>query len=122
MFNPNELDILAFTSYPFAPQNISKVSDIPNDYYSRALDYLGVSDKPFALTELTWSTMDFFGGEAAQAAFLTDVAGRLTTDQGMNLHLLGWWSLYDLEGDPHGTGLITQEGREKPAYNVWKNL
>ncbi|MFC2027640.1 hypothetical protein ACFLU3_03020 [Chloroflexota bacterium] len=122
MFNPNKLDILAFTSYPFAPQNISKVSDIPNDYYSRALNHLGMNDMPFGLTELTWSTMDFFGGEAAQADFLTDAAGRLTTDQGMNLHLLGWWSLYDLEGDPHGTGLIARDGRKKPAYEVWKNL
>ena len=66
--------------------------------------------------------MDFFGGEAAQAGFLTDAAGRLTIGQGMDLHLLGWWSLYDLEGDPHGTGLITQDGREKPAYEIWKNM
>ena len=122
MFNPDKLDILAFTSYPFAPQSINKVSDIPDDYYSRALNYLGVGDKPFGLTELTWSTMDFFGGEASQAKFLADAAGRLTTGQGMNLHLFGWWSLYDPEGDPHGTGLITRDGREKPAYEVWKNL
>ncbi len=122
MFNPDKLDIVAFTSYPFAPQNINKVSDIPDDYYSRALNYLGVSDKLFGITELTWSTMDFFGGESAQAEFLTDAAGRLTAGQGMNLHLLGWWTLYDPEGDPHGTGLITRNGREKPAYEVWKNL
>jgi len=122
MFNPAKLDILAFTSYPFAPQSINKVSDIPDDYYSKALKYLGVNNIPFGFTELTWSTMDFSGGEEAQAKFLADAAGRLTVEQGMNLHLLGWWSLYDLEGDPHGTGLITRDGREKAVYKAWAGL
>ena len=122
LFTPEKLDILAFTSYPFAVQEINSVSDIPDDYYSKSLDYLGTPDKPFGFTELSWSMLDFFGGEEAQAKFLTDAAGRLTIEQGVNLHLLGWWSLYDLEMDPHSTGLITWDGREKAVYKAWSDL
>ncbi|HEY49805.1 MAG TPA: hypothetical protein G4O13_07150 [Dehalococcoidia bacterium] len=122
MFDPEKLDILVFTSYPFAVQGINSPSDVPDDYYSRILDCIGVPDKPFAFTELAWSTLDPFGGEQAQAEFLTDAAGRLTAEQGMNLHLFGWWSLIDLDADPHNTGLIAQDGREKEAYRVWESM
>ena len=122
MFDPDKLDILVFTSYPFAVQGINRPSDVSDDYYSRALDRIGVQDKPFGFTELAWSTLDPFGGEQAQAEFLTDAAGRLTAEQGMDLHLFGWWSLIDLDADPHNTGLITQDGREKEAYEVWKSM
>jgi hypothetical protein len=122
MFDPGKLDMLAFTSYPFAVNGIGRVSDIPDDYYSRALDHLGDRDKPIGFTEVTWSTLDAFGGEAAQADFVTDMAGRLTIGQGIDLDLLGWWTLVDLEGDPHGTGLITRDGRARVAYAIWKDL
>lgn len=122
LFDPGKMDLLAFTSYPFAVQGINRVADIPDDYYSRASDYLGTKNIPFGFTELTWSTLEPFGGEAAQARFLRDATGRLTAGQGLNLQLLGWWSLYDLEADPHGTGLISRDGREKEAYQAWIEL
>lgn len=122
MFDANKLDVLAFTSYPFAVSNISSVDDIPDDYYSRALQLIEDPDKPFVFTEITWSSRESFGGEKAQAEFLKNVIGRLTTAQGVNLHMLAWWTLTDFENDPHGTGLITRDGREKPVYDVWKNL
>ena len=122
MFDPGKLDVLAFTSYPFAVSNINNISNIPDDYYSRALDYLGDHGKPFGFTEICWSALESFGGEQAQAEFLNDVVSRLTVTRGVNLHMLAWWSLFDLEYDPHGTGLITRDGREKPVYDVWKYL
>ncbi|MFO8009804.1 MAG: hypothetical protein R6U89_03220 [Dehalococcoidia bacterium] len=122
MFDPDKVDILALTSYPFAVQGINIVSDIPDDYYSRVLEHFNAPGKPFGFTELGWSTLEAFGGEEGQAAFLEDAAGRLTAGQGLNLHLLGWFSLYDLESDPHKTGLISLNGEEKQAFKVWSGL
>jgi len=122
LFNPEKLDILVFTTYAFAVAGISTVPDVPDDYYSRALAFLGAPDKPFGFTETAWSTLEFFGGELGQADFLSDLATRLTLDRGVNLHLLGWFVLYDLDSDPHQVALIDREGREKPAWEVWKEL
>lgn len=85
MFNPEKMDLLAFTSYPYAVQGIHKPSDILDNYYSEALSYL--PDKPVGFSELGWPSMEVFGGEQAHADFITQVAGRLTRRQGINLHL-----------------------------------
>ena len=122
MFDPDKLDILVFTTYAFAVAAILSVSDVPDDYYHRALDHISEPDKPFGFTEVAWSTLEPFGGEQGQADFLTDLVSRLTLDQGMNLNLLGWFVLFDLEDDPHQVGLIDRDGREKLAYGVWKEL
>jgi hypothetical protein len=122
MFDPDKIDILVFTTYAFAVGSINRVADLPNDYYSEALDHLGVPDKPFGLTEVAWSTLEDFGGEREQAAFLTALVGRFTVDQGVNLHFLAWFVMFDLEDDPHQVALISREGIEKPAYEVWKAL
>ena len=121
-FDPSKMDVLAYTSYPFAVQGISEPSDVPDDYYSKAIADAGLAAKLFGFMELGWSTLDAFGGEDGQARFLGDAAGRLTRGRGLDLHLFGWWSLYDLEGDPHRTGLVAADGREKPAYKVWGAL
>jgi len=122
LFDPSTLDAVVYTSYPFAVSGISAPSDLPDDYYSDALRAAGLADKPFGFTEMGWSTMEAFGGESAQAQFLADVVGRLSAGQFLQLHLLGWWSLFDLEGDAHGTGLIATDGRKKPAFTLWESL
>lgn len=119
MFNPEKMDLLVFTSYPYAVQGIKRPSDIPDDYYSRALSYL--PGKPFGFSELGWPSIDFFGGEQAQADFIMQVAGRLTREQGINLHLFGWAWLHDLNENDH-IGLIKRDGTEKLAYEAWKNI
>jgi hypothetical protein len=119
MFNPEKMDILVFTSYPYAVQGIKRPSDIPDDYYSRALSYL--PGKPFGFSELGWPSIDFFGGEQAQADFIMQMAGRLTREQGIDLHLFGWAWLHDLNENDH-IGLIKREGTEKLAYEAWKTL
>lgn len=118
MFNPEKMDLLIFTSYPYAVKGINRPSDIPDDYYSGALIYL--PDKPVGFSELGWPSMEIFGGEKAQADFLTQVIGRLTKEQGMNLHLVGWAWLHDLDENDY-IGLIKRDGTEKLAYKIWKN-
>ncbi|RLI44986.1 hypothetical protein DRO69_06170 [Candidatus Bathyarchaeota archaeon] len=119
MFNPDKMDLLIFTSYPYAVQGINRPSDIPDDYYSETLSYL--PDKQVGFSELGWPSIDVFGGEQAQADFITQVAGRLTREQGVNLHLFGWAWLHDLDENDH-IGLIKRDGTKKLAYEVWKNI
>jgi len=129
MFDPARLDLLVFTSYPHSvrkdktgavlahPHN--RPADIPDDYYARALTYF--ASKPFGFSEIAWPALDFYGGEQSQADFLSEVTGRLTGSQGINLRLLGWPWLHDLDAND-SIGLIKRDGTEKPAYQAWKNL
>ena len=76
----------------FAVEN--RPSDIPDDYYSAALQYM--PGKPFGFSELGWSSLEFFGDEQGQADFLLNVPSHLTTKQGIDLHLFGYAWLHDL--------------------------
>ena len=116
MFNPDKLDLLIFTSYPFAIPGVNKPSDIPNDYYLIAAQYL--PDKPFGFSELGWPSSEEFGGEEAQAEFLLRCSSNLTVDQGIDLHLFGYCWLHDLnENDT--MGLIKYDDTEKLGYQTW---
>lgn len=119
LFNPQKVDILVFTSYPYAVQGINNPSDIPDDYYTRALQYM--LGKPLAFSEVAWASLDAFGGEKGQADFLRDICGRLTVDQGINLLFVGWPWLCDL-AETDFTGLVYRDGTEKVAYTVWKEI
>lgn len=119
LFNPNKMDLLVFSSYPYAVQGINNPSDIPDDYYSKAADYM--PGKPFGFTEIAWPSLEAFGGEQAQADFIEQASGRLTRDRGINLHLFGWPWLHDLD-ENDAIGLIKFDGSEKLGYTAWKNL
>jgi hypothetical protein len=119
LFNSSKLDILVFTSYPSALKGVKNASDLPDDYYSRALEY--APDKPLGFSELGWPAMEYFGGEAGQANFLKQVTGRLSLQRGVDLRLLCWAWLYDLS-DSDTVGLITRDGRERVAYQTWQSL
>jgi hypothetical protein len=119
MFSPSKMDLLAFTSYAYAVQGVNRPADLPNDYFSRALTYMPA--KRMAFTELGWSSLDAFGGQQGQADFLTAVAGRMTTGQGVSLHMLAWAWLHDIDANDT-VGLITHDGTEKRSYSVWMNL
>jgi len=119
MFGAEKIDILVFTSYPHAVQGINNPQDIPDDYYRKALD--NVPGKPFGFSELGWPSLDAFGGEKDQADFLVDVSSRLTREQGVDLHLLGWAWLHDIDENDH-VGLMRTDGTRKMAYDVWENL
>ncbi|MEM2050235.1 MAG: hypothetical protein QW542_01260 [Thermoproteota archaeon] len=119
MFKPEKMDLIMFTSYPYAVRGINRPSNIPDNYYVEALSHL--PGKPFGFSELGWPSIDVFGGEQAQADFLTQVVGRLTREQGINLHMLGWAWLHDLD-EKDSIGLVKRNGEEKLAYDVWKNI
>ena len=118
LFNPDKMDLLVFTSYPYALGKRDP-SMIPDDYYSRAAAYL--PGKPFGFSEIAWASLDATGGERAQADFLVQATGRLTRERGMDLHLFGWPWLHDLSEDD-AVGLIRIDGTEKLGYAVWKSI
>ncbi|MEO0250014.1 MAG: hypothetical protein ABIN58_10905 [candidate division WOR-3 bacterium] len=119
MFDPNHLDLLALTSYPYTVQGIRSPSDIPHDYYSKALAHTpGLS---LALIEVGWPSLEALGGEAAQRDFLAQAVGRLTREQGIPLNLVGWAWLHDI--NPNDTmGLLRRDNSPKAAYEIWKAL
>ena len=119
LFDAKKMDVLVFTSYPFAIKSINLPSDIPDDYFLRASDYM--PGKPFGMSELGWPALDAFGGEQGQAYFLTQAAGRLTTEQGIDLHLFGWTWLHALDENDY-VSLIERNGDKRMAYSAWKEL
>jgi hypothetical protein len=118
LFNPNKMDLLVFTSYPYALGKTNP-SKIPDDYYSKAANYM--PGKPFGFSEIAWASLDALGGEQAQANFIVQATTRLTRDRGINLQLFGWSWLHDLN-ENDAVGLIKIDGTEKLGYTAWKNL
>jgi hypothetical protein len=119
LFDPKTMDLLVMTSYPYAVRGINRPSDIPADYYSRAAGMMPAT--PFGFSELGWPSMDAFGGEAGQASFLARATGDLTRDRGVDLHLVGWAWLHDLDANDD-VGLIERDGTEKESYRMWKEI
>jgi len=119
MFNTEKIDVLVFTSYPYAVQGIKQPSDIPNDYYARVLNYM--PGKLLGFSEVAWAALDAFGGEQGQADFIIQASTRLTVEQGIRLHMFGWPWLHALD-DNDSVGLIKRDGTERLAYGVWKEL
>ena len=119
MFNFDKLDLLIFTSYPYAIKDINHPSDIPYNYYSYASNY--IPEKPFGFSELGWSSLESFGGEKGQQDFLFNVSTSLTRNQGVNLHLFGYCWLHDVD-ENDTTGLIKRDGTEKLGYLTWKQI
>jgi hypothetical protein len=118
-FDRSKMDLLVFTSYPFSVAGVNSPSDIPDDYYSRALGYM--PGKAMGFSELGWSADSHFGGEAGQAQFLAAVVGRLTEGQGVQLRFVCWAWLHDLSAEDR-IGLIGVDGTERMAYRTWKAL
>ena len=79
---------------------------------------------PYITSPFPGSTADrrlYAVSSLGQADFLTDAVSRLTIDRGLDLHLVGWPWLHDLDaGDD--AGLIEDDGTEKLAYAVWAGL
>jgi hypothetical protein len=119
MFPPDKMDYLVFTSYPYAVQGINKPEDIPDNYYTEAANKM--PGKPFGFSELGWASSSFFGGEEGQKKFLEFASTKLTRDKGINLKLLAWAWLHDID-DNDNIGLKKRDGTAKKAYDYWKLL
>jgi hypothetical protein len=120
LFDPAKLDIVVYTSYPFAVAGINTVSQVPDDYYASSIPP-AFSGKPFGFSELCWTSLGAFGGEQGQSDFLADAVTRLTVTQGLSLHLVGWPWLHDLDVNDDA-GLLEHDGTPKIAYTTWQNL
>lgn len=119
LFDPDKVDVLVVTSYPYALAGVNRPEDIPDDYYLEVADRM--PGKPFGFSEVTWSSLEAFGGEEGQADFLEQLVGRLTVDQGIGLRLLMWSWLTNL-GEGYTAGLIGWDGEQKMAYEVWLSI
>lgn len=118
-FDTDKLDILIFTSYPHSLEGVNLPSDIRDDYYWEAAAH--PPGKPFGFSEIAWPSLEAFGGENAQADFLAELMGRLTREQGLDLALLGWPWLRDLDAEDT-IGLIREDGTPKLAYTAWRSI
>ncbi len=118
LFDPNKMDLLVFTSYPYALGKTNP-SMLPDDYYAKASHYM--RGKPFGFSEIAWPSLAALGGEQAQADFIVQATTRLTRDREIHLHLFGWPWLHDLN-ENDAVGLIKMDGTEKLAYATWKSL
>ena len=116
LFNPDKLDMLVFTSYPYALPSINSPDDIPDDYYKQAADMM--PGKPFGFSEISWSSLEVFGGEVGQSEFLGDVVGRLTLNKSVDLKLLMWNWLTDIS-DVTQSGMVYPDGTEKMVHDLW---
>jgi len=119
LFDPGKLDLLIFTTYPYAVAGINQASDIPVDYYKKVFDY--IEEKEFGFSEIGWSSLAAFGGELGQYQFLMNLSTLLTIDQGLDLHLFSYCWLHDIEGGDTA-GLIHRNGTEKLGYQAWKQI
>ena len=116
LFDPEKLDILAFTSYPHSVQDVNSPQDVPLDYYTGAASKM--PGKPVAFTEIAWPSHPAFGGEAGQAEFIRVLPGLL---DGLDVEFVMWPWLHDL-GEGDYTGLITAEDVEKAGLAEWMAL
>jgi Tol biopolymer transport system component len=115
-FNSNKIDLLVFTSYPYCLPGVNNPEDIPINYYSKIADLL--PGKPVGFSEISWTTLDFFGGEQGQADFI-DRLSALTAN--INVEFIMWPWLCDLS-ESDETGLIRRDGSTKLGYDAWKCL
>ncbi len=116
LFNSSRMDLLMFTTYPYALPSVSEPADLPDDYYLKALDHM--DDKRIGFSEIGWPSDPFFGGERGQVDLIENITWRLTMDQGMALHMLGWAWLTDLPGGDQ-TGLRYRNGTNKLSLDAW---
>jgi len=116
LFDPDKLDVLAFTSYPHSVQGVNRPSDVPPDYYSKAASM--VPGKPLGFTEIAWPSHPAFGGEPAQAEFIRLIP-ELTSS--LDVEFIMWPWLRDLDEDDY-TGLIKDDGVEKAGLDEWRGL
>jgi len=121
LFDPERLDLVVLTSYPWAVQGTNLPSQVPSDYYLAPLRAAGLEHKPFGFSELAWSALPAVGGEAAQARLLREAATRLSADEGLKLELLMWPWMHDLD-DNDATGLRTHAGQARLAWQDWTRL
>ncbi len=121
LFDPDKLDVVVLTSYPWAVAGINLPSQVPDDYFLAPLRAAGMEAKPFGLSEFAWPALPEFGGQAAQAAMVWAGSGRLTRSQGLDLFFFMWPWMHDLDAEDE-TGLRRRDGTAKLVWQDWRRL
>jgi len=112
-------DLIAFTTYPGLVYETP--AEIPADYYAETRTK---TTKPIAFTEIGWhsaaSPAGWESAEEEQAAFVTRF---FELTKSLDAELFIWSFLYDQNTiEPFNTmGLISREGNEKTAFNIWRD-
>ena len=75
--------------------------------------------KPVGFSEITWPSLTDFGGEQAQADFITLLDAEYTS--GFDVEFIMWPWLSDLV-DTDTVGLIQRDGTPKQGYAAWVKL
>ena len=121
LFNPDKLDLVVLTSYPWAVAGVNLPSQVADDYYSAPIQAAGLASKPFGFSEFAWASIPAIGGEAAQAKMLRAAAERLSVEQGLDLFMIMWPWMHDLD-EVDDTGLRQHDGAPKLAWQDWLRL
>ena len=119
MFRPS-LDVVAFTSYP--SNHFATVADMPSSYYSDLKQHTQTTDEVMFM-EIGWPTV-LAGDEATQANFVNALPALMAA---VRPSVLAWSLLHDVPNGVLGsslatTGLITGDGRLKPAFQAFQQL
>jgi hypothetical protein len=114
IFRP-ELDLVAFTSYPFILY--SSPDKIPGNYYTKIYDHIQRSDEVMFM-EIGWPSTGK-GSEDSQVQFIRMLPSLMAN---VRPRVVAWSLLHDVSGsgltDELGhTGLLHGDGRAKPAFD-----
>jgi len=60
LFPPEKMDLLVFTTYPYAVRGIRRPADIPAHYYFSGLNFM--TGKPMGFSEVCRPALDALGG------------------------------------------------------------
>jgi hypothetical protein len=116
-FRP-EVDLVGITSYPY--EYYQKPEDMPSNYYSYFRNYLKPGDEVMVL-EIGWPGRKDLDSQERfirrLPALLADLSPIMTS----------WALLHDVKlsiisDDLGSVGLLTREGRAKPALQAWREV
>jgi hypothetical protein len=119
IFRPN-LDVVGLTSYPAFFHD--SPGDLAPDYFTWLAHHVLPTDE-ILLMEVGWPTAAR-GTESEQRRFVQELPGLL---EGVNVSVVAWALLHDVgleefDDNLNSVGLITSDGRRKPAFEEFRKL
>jgi hypothetical protein len=119
IFRPN-LDVVGLTSYPAFFHDTP--TDLAPDYFTWLAHHVRPSDE-ILLMEVGWPTAGR-GTEEEQRRFVADLPDLL---DGVNVSVAAWALLHDValedfDENLNSVGLVTTDGRPKPAFGELRRL
>lgn len=113
-------DLIGFTTYPCLA--FKSPGEIPMDYYTEIRDY---TSKPIVFTEIGWfSNNSIIGWESSEEEQANFVRAFFSRTEELKPEMNIWIFMYDqpIQEPFESMGLISSDGAERKAWNVWANL